>query len=114
MNKLAIITAFLGGIGNRYMVYHDDHTLAEKLAMAGRVEGCDGVELCYPADFENLAELKSLLEQNQLGVAAINFRSRRTGKWWRGSFLSESAAELGGLLPGDDLLSAAMVGESDG
>lgn len=93
MNKLAIITAFLGGIRNRYMQYQPDRSLAEKLALAGTIEGCDGVELCYPADFDDFGQLKDLLDQHQLGVSAINFRSRREGKWWRGSFISEHAHE---------------------
>jgi xylose isomerase len=93
MNKTAIITAFLGGIRNRYMKYQPDRTLAEKLAMAAHVAGCDGVELCYPADFEDFDALRGLLNQHELGVAAINFRSRREGKWWRGSFTSEDAGE---------------------
>lgn len=93
MNKLAIITAFLGGISNRYMQYQPDRTLAEKLALAAQVRGCDGVELCYPADFGDVAELKALLARHRLGVSAINFRSRRTGRWWRGSFTSAKPDE---------------------
>ncbi len=93
MNKLAIITAFLGGVRNRYMVYHPDRDIAGKLELASKVEGCDGVELCYPADFDDPVELKVLLEKFNLGVSAINFRSRRTGKWWRGSFTSEIPTE---------------------
>jgi xylose isomerase len=93
MNRLAIITGFLGAVRNRYMVYQDDRALAEKLEMASRVEGIDWVELCYPADFGNLSELKGMLERYNFGISAINFRSRRTGKWWRGSFTSEIASE---------------------
>jgi xylose isomerase len=93
MNKLAIITAFLGGLRNRYMVYQDPRTLSDKLAMARQVVGCDGVELCYPDDFDSPANLRALLDQHGLGIAAVNFRSRRTGRWWRGSMTSESAAE---------------------
>jgi xylose isomerase len=93
MNKRAIITAFLGGVRNRYMVYHPDRKLADKLAMASRVTGCEGVELCYPADFSDPDSLKTLLDQYNLGLSAINFRSRRTGKWWRGSFTSEDPVE---------------------
>jgi xylose isomerase len=37
--------------------------------------------------------LKDLLARHNLGVSAINFRSRRTGKWWRGSFSSENPQE---------------------
>ncbi|MBN1147109.1 MAG: sugar phosphate isomerase/epimerase [Anaerolineales bacterium] len=93
MNKLAIITAFLGTVKNRYMTYREERPLSEKLAIAAQVQGCDGVELCYPADFDDPAALKGLLERHRLGVSAINFRSRRTGKWWRGSFTSLDARE---------------------
>jgi xylose isomerase len=93
MNKLAIITAFLGGVKNRYMVYQEPRALEEKLAMASHVEGCDGVEACYPADFDDPGRLKALLSEYGLGVSAVNFRSRRTGRWWRGSFSSTSSKE---------------------
>ncbi len=93
MNKLAVITAFLAGVKNRYMQYKPDAPLAEKLDIASRIEGLDGLELCYPADFENLAELKALLNRYGFGVSAINVRSRRTGKWLRGAFSSADARE---------------------
>ncbi len=93
MNKLAIITGFLGKIGNRYMLYQDDRTLEEKLEMASRVKGVDGLELCYPADFQDPDNLKLLLNDYNFEISAINFRSRRTGKWWRGSFTSQKAHE---------------------
>ena len=93
MNKLAIISAFLGGVKNRYMVYQNNRDLEAKFDMASRVVGCDGLELCYPADFEDPVTLKALLTRYDFGVSAVNFRSRRTGKWWRGSFTAESADE---------------------
>jgi hypothetical protein len=93
MNKLAIITAFLEETRNRYMVYQGNRTLAEKFALAKTIPGLDGFELCYPADFENPAELKALLRQYGFGLSGMNFRSRRTGKWWRGAFIAESPAE---------------------
>ncbi len=93
MNRLAIISAFLGGVKNRYMVYEEDRILEEKFRLAAKVDGLAGLELCYPADFENLDLLKKLLSDNGFGISSINVRSRRTGKWWRGSFSSESAEE---------------------
>ena len=93
MNKLAIITAFLGTVKNRYMTYHEERPLAEKLTTAAQVSGCDGVELCYPADFDDMGATKELLARHGLAVSAINFRSRRMGKWWRGSFTSFNAGE---------------------
>jgi len=95
MNKLAVISSFLGKVHNRYMVYQPDRALEEKLQMASRVEGADGVELCYPGDFEEPEQLRKLLDEHELGVSAINFRSRRTGKWIRGSFTSADRTERG-------------------
>ena len=89
MNKLAIISGFLGAIKNRYMSYQEERPLEEKLRMASEVDGVSGLELCYPQDFDNVAELKALISKYKLGVSAINFRSRRTGQWMRGSFSSQ-------------------------
>ncbi|NLF29776.1 MAG: sugar phosphate isomerase/epimerase [Planctomycetes bacterium] len=93
MNRLAIISGFLGKSHNRYMVYQDDCTTAEKIERASRVAGCDGLELCYPADFDDPAALRSLLARHALGVSAVNFRARRTGRWIRGGLTSADAAE---------------------
>jgi len=93
MNKLAAITGFLGAAHNRYMVYQADRPLAAKLQLASCIPGCEGVEACYPSDFADVKELRRLLGEYGLGVAAVNFRSRRTGQWMRGSFTSERRQE---------------------
>jgi xylose isomerase len=88
MNKIAIITAFLGGVKNRYMQYEPNRTIEEKFDLATEVVGLQGLELCYPQEFEDPGLLGKLLQDSGLGVSAINVRSRRQGKWWRGSFSS--------------------------
>lgn len=88
MSKLAVITAFLGGSKNRYMQYSPERTITEKVELASKVEGLDGLELCYPADFEDARLLKRLLSESGLGVSAVNIRSRGSGKWLRGAFSS--------------------------
>ena len=93
MNKLAVITAFLGGVKNRYMTYQPERTIGEKLALAAQIERLDGLELCYPADFEDVPLLRQLLDDYGFGVASVNVRSRRTGRWLRGAFTSASAQE---------------------
>lgn len=93
MNKISIISGFLGSIKNRYMTYQEDRPIEQKIRMAAEVDGVDGLELCYPQDFSNATELKSLMKKYGLGVSAINFRSRRTGQWMRGSFSSQIASE---------------------
>lgn len=93
MNRLAVISSFLGETRNRYMVYQGSRSLAERLRMAAAIPGLDGLELCYPADFEQPEEVKALLRQHPFGLAGMNFRSRRTGKWWRGAFIASQAIE---------------------
>jgi xylose isomerase len=93
MNKLAVISAFLGGVKNRYIQYHPDRPIGKIIESAGRIDGIDGLELCFPSDFENVGDLKKALGDSGLGVSAINVRSRRQGRWLRGSFSSAVAAE---------------------
>ncbi len=93
MNKLAVITAFLGGQKNRYMQYEPNRNLEEKMAIAAGIENLDGLELCYPADFQDLPLLKRLLGDSGFGVSGVNFRSRRDGRWLRGSFSSADSSE---------------------
>lgn len=92
-NRYAVITGFYGRQGNRFLEYQPQRTLTEKLQMAARTDGCAGVELCYPDDFTDLSLLRTLLRDLNLGVAALNFRSRRPGQWMRGAWASENAAD---------------------
>jgi xylose isomerase len=92
-NKLAVITAFLGGVKNRYMQYQPDRTIEEKIGLARKIKGLDGLELCYPGDFEDPSLLKRLISDSGLGIPAVNVRSRRQGRWLRGSFSSQIAEE---------------------
>jgi len=93
MNKVAVISAFLGGVKNRYIQYHENNTVAERFETAASIQGLDGLELCYPADFENTAQLRELLDRYNFGVPAINVRSRLSGKWLRGAFSSANRSE---------------------
>jgi xylose isomerase len=93
MYKLSVISGFLGRVANRFMQYRENQGFAGKVEAAAQIEGLDGLEVCYPADFEDFKETKKLLDDNGLGVSSVNFRSRRSGKWWRGSFTSEKAEE---------------------
>lgn len=93
MNKLAVITAFLAGAKNRYMQYSPDLNLTEKFKLAKAIKGLDGLELCYPADFDDVGLLKRLLSDCGFGVSAVNVRSRASGKWLRGSFSSALESE---------------------
>ena len=93
MLKLSIITLFLGPQANRFLHYQEPRSTGERLDLIGRIDGCDGVELRYPADFEDLGAIKAGLDRNGLAVSAINFASVRPGKWMRGAWTSENPAD---------------------
>lgn len=93
MPKLAILTLFMGQTRNRFLEYQDAKSLSDVLDMAGRTEGCEGVELRYPADFGDIELLKAGLDRNNLGIAAINFASVRADRWLRGAWSAEEAQD---------------------
>jgi xylose isomerase len=88
-----MITAFLGGVKNRYMEYIPNRSIEEKIVLAAKVQGFDGLELCYPGDFKDPKALRKMVEDNAMGISAFNVRSRGQDKWTRGSFTSESKKE---------------------
>jgi sugar phosphate isomerase/epimerase len=67
--------------------------IEEIIKKARRIEDVDGLELCYPSDFENVTKIRKAMTDARLGVSAINVRSRRQDKWFRGSFTSSDARE---------------------
>ena len=93
MLKLSIITLFLGPQANRFLQYQESRSTGERLDLIGKIDGCDGVELRYPADFGDLGAIKAGLDRNGLAVSAINFASVRPGKWMRGAWTSENPAD---------------------
>ena len=98
MNKIAVVSSYLGGLRDGIYQYQPDRTLEERFKLASQVQGLAGLELRHPADFGDLRLLRSLIASYGLGVPAINFASWRNGKWWRGSFAAESAAERNDLI----------------
>ena len=93
MYKLSVISGFLGRVANRFLQYQENISFRKKLTLAESIEGLDGLELCYPADFADPRETVALMDDSGLGISSINFRSRRNEKWLRGSFSSADAGE---------------------
>jgi len=87
---MSVITNFLGEIRNRFIVYQGPRALTEKFEMAKRINGADGLEIAFPQDFGDCGLLKGLIAESGFEISAINFRSRRDGLWFRGSFTSNN------------------------
>jgi len=93
MARLAILSLFMGQTRNRFLQYQQPRSIIEILDMAGRTEGCEGMELRYPGDLADEPAVKAALDRNRLGVAAVNFASVRPDRWLRGAWSSTSTAE---------------------
>ncbi|MBK6602938.1 MAG: sugar phosphate isomerase/epimerase [Betaproteobacteria bacterium] len=93
MARLAILTLFMGQTRNRFLQYQTPRDIAEILAMAGRTEGCEGVEMRYPGDLADVPLAKAELARHNLGLAAINFASVRGDRWLRGAWSSSNPRE---------------------
>ena len=65
MARLAILTLFMGQTRNRFLQYQQPRTILEILDMAGRTEGCEGVELRYPGDLADPQAVKAALAAQQ-------------------------------------------------
>ena len=85
MARLAILSLFMGQTRNRFLQYQQPRSIIEILDMAGRTEGCEGMELRYPGDLADVPAVKAALDRNRLGVAAVNFASVRPARWLRGA-----------------------------
>jgi xylose isomerase len=91
--RLAILTLFMGQTRNRFLQYQTSRGIAEILDMAGRTEGCEGVEMRYPGDLADVPLVKEALDRNHLGIAAVNFASVRGDRWLRGAWSSTNPRE---------------------
>ncbi len=72
MPKYSVITGFLGQTKDRFHTYNARRDLDAKLATAKDIPGYSAVEVVYPYETKDPAELTSLLLKHGLAVSAIN------------------------------------------
>lgn len=70
--KFSANAGFFGLRRDRFTQYQPYRTLEERLGLVARVEGITGVELKYPADFEDMELVRRLLEKHELEPSAVN------------------------------------------
>ncbi len=70
--RLSANLSFFGAQRNRFTRYQPDRSLDAKFELAADVTGIEGVEVKYPADFEDLGKLKELLARHEMEVSAVN------------------------------------------
>ncbi|MGD8240340.1 MAG: sugar phosphate isomerase/epimerase family protein [Armatimonadota bacterium] len=84
----SVIIGFLGRQMDRFTEYQPGRTVEEKLEMAQRVEGIQGVEVVYPVEFEDVEKSIELIRATGLEVSAVNLNLKQDPKWSRGSLTS--------------------------
>ena len=70
MVKNAVITSFLGQTRDRFNEYNEPKSLEEKCRMVAGMKGVDGIEVVYPYEVNDTGQLKNLLAEYDLKIAA--------------------------------------------
>ena len=68
----AVITSFLSKTKDRFNDYHKELSIQERLELAAKIEGVDGVECVYPYEVGEAKSFRSMVVKNNLEIAAIN------------------------------------------
>lgn len=90
--KQAVICVFFGKLRDRFCEYGEDLTVVQKLERIARVPGVEGVEIVWPHELQNLAEVKETLARLKLTVSAVNVNIKSDPEFVRGALASPDAA----------------------
>lgn len=86
--RFAVILPMMGQLRDRFAVYNEECSLNRRLELLSRIEGVDGVEMVYPFEFQNVEEVKRLLEVHKLKCSTVNINLKSEPKFHRGSLTS--------------------------
>jgi xylose isomerase len=86
--RYAANAGFFGARRDRFNQYQPDRTLAEKFALISQVEGLSGIELKYPGDLDDRDQVRALLAEYNLQLAAVNVNVKDVRYFRYGSFSS--------------------------
>jgi xylose isomerase len=84
----SVMIGMLGRIFDRFHEYQPARDLQERLELAKRVRGANGVEVVYPSDFADVVQSLKMIQDSGLKVSALNLNVKSEKKWQSGSFTS--------------------------
>jgi xylose isomerase len=90
MVKNAVITSFLGQTRDRFNEYNEPKSLEEKCRMVAGMKGIDGIEVVYPYEVNDTGQLKNLLAEYDLKIAAVNVNVKGEPEFRNGGLTSGS------------------------
>jgi len=88
----SIMLGMISKIADRFHEYQPARSLAERMGMAKRIEGLDGIEIVYPGDFVDVNETLAMVKESELPISAVNLNVKTAKKWVRGSFTAPNPA----------------------
>lgn len=83
--KQGVIMSFLGKTQDRFSEYQKPASTREKLEIASKIVGFDGVEMVYPYETSSPEETVKLMKEFKLNFAAINVNIKKETEWVPGS-----------------------------
>ncbi len=90
--KCGIITGYVSKTTDRFHEYNTYRSLEERLQLVSEMEGIDGVEVVYPYEVKDPAELTNLIRRFGLSIAAINVNVKSEPEFRNGGLTSNDAA----------------------
>ncbi len=86
--KHAVMLGLLGQQRDRFHIYTEPKSLAERLDMLRQIPGCQGIEVVYPAEFRDLEAGAQEIRRSGWPVSAVNLNVKGDAKWRNGAFTS--------------------------
>ncbi|MCC7208768.1 MAG: sugar phosphate isomerase/epimerase [Anaerolineae bacterium] len=83
--RYSVILGFMGQLQDRFSVYHEQRTLAQKMALVREITGVTGVEMVFPTELSDVALVKDLLAQHDLTLSAVNVNIKGDPRWHQGA-----------------------------
>jgi xylose isomerase len=102
----AVLTAFFGKLRDRFCDYQHPLSMTEKLQRASEVSGVDGVEVIFPDEVREAAQIASDLDRHGLEVSAVNVNLKGDRAFQHGALSSPDPGVRGRAI---DLLREAKT-----
>jgi xylose isomerase len=110
--KFCANASFFGLRRDRFTEYQPQRSLAEKVKLVSQVPGIRGIELKYPGDFQDMAQLRRLLHEHNLELVVVNVDTKDVSHFRHGALSARQPearqAAIGRLCDGMDI--AAELG----
>jgi xylose isomerase len=90
--EYSIILSFMGQLKDRFSLYHQPRTVAERIARVSEVQGVTGVEMVYPDDFQDVGLVREALAQTGLRISTVNVNLKGDPRWHQGALTARDDA----------------------